>query len=609
MDRPLSIFARASHNRFRSSQAVGGARFPLRIYVYKLCLFLVSISMVYARERRFTLTTAAVLAAGFLVGFLALNLSYAQNASAIEQPADSIQGTVINSVTHEPVSRALVCSPDNRFATMTDSQGHFEFKFPPGASKEADPDAGQRRPFELTARRPGFVESPLSTRNFVADSAARDITLTLVPESLIIGRVALPTSEVPGGTQVELYRRQIQDGFGRWVPAGSVSTKHDGGFRFADLTAGDYKLLTREVLDRDPSTFEPQAQLYGYPPVYYPNATDFASAKTITLTPGQTVDADISLVRQAYFPVKIAVTNAQPGTGVGVEVSSEGRHGPGYSLGYNHATQTIEGLLPNGAYRVEASSFGQTSATGSLTITVKGAPLEGPRMTLTPNGSISVIVKEEFSAQGNTGSGRGIRGSPRGPRGYLNVFLEPADDFGHERGGYLRPPTGPDDDSLIIESVQPGRYWVKVNSPIGFASSIRSGAIDLQHQPLVVGAGGLSSPIEITMHNDGALLDGTVEGADQSGVARNGSPAHVYLIPLPDSSGEFRDIWAGANGEFHPGVIPPGAYRVLAFAGPQPELEYRNSEAMSAYESKGIVIHLLAGQKERVRLPLISAGE
>jgi hypothetical protein len=39
--------------------------------------------------------------------------------------AQTVHGTVINSLTREPIARALVYSPDNRFATFTDSQGHF----------------------------------------------------------------------------------------------------------------------------------------------------------------------------------------------------------------------------------------------------------------------------------------------------------------------------------------------------------------------------------------------------------------------------------------------------------------------------------------------------
>src|SRR3569833_2059244 len=44
--------------------------------------------------------------------------------------AQTVHGTVINSLTREPIARALVYSPDNRFATLTDTQGLFEFPLP-----------------------------------------------------------------------------------------------------------------------------------------------------------------------------------------------------------------------------------------------------------------------------------------------------------------------------------------------------------------------------------------------------------------------------------------------------------------------------------------------
>ena len=43
---------------------------------------------------------------------------------------NKIHGTVINSVTHDPIGRALVYSGDNHYATLTDSEGRFEFTQP-----------------------------------------------------------------------------------------------------------------------------------------------------------------------------------------------------------------------------------------------------------------------------------------------------------------------------------------------------------------------------------------------------------------------------------------------------------------------------------------------
>jgi hypothetical protein len=390
-------------------------------------------------------------------------------------------------------------------------------------------------------------------------------------------------------------------------------------------------LLTREELDRDPLTFDPLGQLYGYPPVYFPNATDFAGAQTIQLTAGQIFQADISLVKHAYYPIKVAVANAGENVrGVGIVVSAQGHRGPGFALGYNSRDQMIEGLLPDGNFTLEAASFGTNAASGQLNISVKGAAVEGPRMTLVPNGVISVNVQEEFTSSENTSSERVVihRG---GPRRDVYVRMESADDFGQERGAGLRNPSGPADDPLVIEGVQPGRYWVRVDASRGFVASVTSGTTDLQHHLLVVGPGGSSAPIEITLRDSTAELDGTVEGIPTASASSSASPTaspgtavvrfgsarfeapdgsfgHVYCVPLPDSSGEFKDIGVAPDGKFGPRELSPGTYRVLAFDHRE-ELEYRDPEAMRAYDAKGLLVRLVAGQKEHLQLPLIVNSE
>jgi hypothetical protein len=162
-----------------------------------------------------------------------------------------------------------------------------------------------------------------------------------------------------------------------------------------------------------------------------------------------------------------------------------------------------------------------------------------------------------------------------------------------------------------------------VQSSRGYPASIRSGNLDLQHQPLVVGVGGAASPIEITMRDDTAQISGRIEGipsAPQQGPGGAGggpsggpggpgqSRMHVYCVPLADSSGQFTELSAHADGTFDSSQLPPGAYRVLAFDQAQTEIEYRNPEVMQAYDSKGSVVRLTGGQKERVTVQLISTS-
>jgi hypothetical protein len=328
---------------------------------------------------------------------------------------DRLQGFVVNSVTHEPIARALVFSSDNRFATMTDGEGHFEFIFPQvenaTSSTAAGAVSGRRElqdpssPPTLMARKPGFLtdednESP----NLQLTSSTKEITIPLVPEALIVGRVALPTSEPPDRIQLEIYRRQVQEGRAHWVSAGTTTTKSTGEFRFSELRSGTYKLFSHELQDRDPQIAAPGGQLYGYAPIYFPTATSFASASAIQLLPSQTYQADLALVRQPYYPVKVAVANVPPAAGLNVVVFPVDGRGPGYSLSFAGHDQSIVGSLPNGTYTIEATAYGESSFTGALNITIHGAALVGPVMALGPGRTIILNVKEEFTTTENTGS-------------------------------------------------------------------------------------------------------------------------------------------------------------------------------------------------------------
>ncbi|MBZ5665083.1 MAG: hypothetical protein LAO30_10815 [Acidobacteriia bacterium] len=601
------------------------------------------------RVARRTLTRAIFFLA---VACLSALRSSAQSTS---ENTDAVRGVVINSVTREPVARALVYSPDNRFATMTNSEGRFEFTLPKmdPATEEGGQDsnppvsrmqsAAFNRPFMLMARKPGFMTDSENAGQNLQNDASKDLTLTLVPESLIVGTITLPSSEPPDSITLQIFRRQVQDGRARWLPVGGAQSRSDGEFRFADLSAGTYKLLTHEQLDRDPLTVDSlnidpitharRGPLVGYPPVYYQNASDFESAATIQLGAGQTQTVTLTLAKQPYYWVKVPVISP-PENGVRVNVYSLGRKGPGFSLGYNNSDHAIEGLLPNGTYTLEASSFGSNGLSGVQSITIKGAPVEGPSMMLVPNASIPVSLKQEFTGTDhNLTSTWNINGRNvvmKGPRRYLaNVTLEPADDMGMRGGASLRDPTRSDDDALFIDGVAPGSYWVRVHPALGYVASVRSGNLDLLHQPLFVAAGGAASPIEISIRDDVAEISGTVAGvplfslaqaqtsASTSGDARGWTSytpysgqagAHLYCIPTSDSNGQFMQIWVGPDGSFRYSGLAPGTYHLLVFDREPPDFEYRNPDAMQAYDSKGTVIHLVGGQKERVQLQLISTS-
>ncbi len=534
-----------------------------------------------------------------------------------DQQPDTLRGTVVNAVTGAPIARALVFAPGNSYAKMTDGEGHFEFA-PPKAGGDGSFLLSQPRFFDLlmlSARKPGFLDE----QNGVQSEPNQDgeITISLMPEALIKGRVIFSESDPPPGISVQLFSRQVQQGMPRWVRAGSTQVTSNGEFRFAELQPGTYKLMTDEALDNDPAITNPRGQQFGFAPVFYPGVADFAAAGSVQLTAGQTVQVDLPLTRQPYYPVRIPVANGDTNGGMNVIVSVQGHRGPGYSLGYNPQTGRIEGLLPRGNYLVEASMFSQnSSASGAVQLSVNGAATDGPTLTVIPNGAIEVHVVEQFtSTDSQVSSTWNIGGHSlrvHGPRAYLQVSAETEDDFGRRDNPRLRPPSSANDDSLVLENVAPGTYWLRLYSSRGYVAAATMGGLDLLHSPFTV-APGSSTPIEITMRDDSAELEGTIAGmATQRPMTSPGfssrlsrPQAWVYCIPLSDSPGQFQQIGVSPDGKFGSQTMAPGAYRVLALRNEQPNLPYRDAEAMRAYENSGQVVHLAASQKVNVQLQAI----
>jgi len=458
------------------------------------------------------------------------------------------------------------------------------------------------------AARPGFLLEENGGQGTLVAADQQVVTITLTPEAVIAGRLLLPSADYLDRVVVELYRRELRQGREHWETAGTTRSRADGRFRFAGLSAGAYKLVTRELLDRDPQTFDPRGQFFGYPPVYFPSAPDFATAEVIGVSPGTIFQANISPVKREYHRVRVRVAN--PSSGVQLQVWPQGHPGPGYSLSFNAEEGLVEGSLPEGTYTVRATSDGPGAMTGNSNVTVSGGATQGAIMMLLPNPSISVAIREEFENTGTldrirTANGSGVNNSTH--PNYLSVRLVPIEEFGYTPGASLRPPTGPDDESLAIENVQPGTYRVQASTGVGYIASITSGGTDLLHLPLPVSSGSAPPAIEITLRDDGAEVDGTVDMPTQSSAFR--IPA-VHFIPTGGGDGQFRMAWAdGGDGRFQLQQLPPGAYRVLAFDRQRPELEYASDEILSRYDSNAQVIHVDAGQKTHLRLPLIRGSE
>jgi len=525
-----------------------------------------------------------------------------------------VSGTVLNSVTHEPIGRAMVYSTDSRYATFTDSGGRFELTIT--TVTPAGEGAGQFAPETvLQAKKPGFLADRGATGHAFVRASAKEVTLTLDPEGLIAGQVKFSSSETADQAQVVLYRREVRDGFGRWERLSEARTRSDGEYRFAELRAGQYKVFTAEAVDRDPLATGPGGPMYAFPPRFYAAAHDFASAEVIELHAGQTFTANMAPERQRYYEVRVPVLPAEAAEwGVSVAVRGQGQRGPGYELGYDPNEHAVRGSLPNGIYSIEGWVAGPTALTGITSITVANGGVLGPPLTLTENPSIAVNVRAQLTAADSS------QVPTQTPTAY--VTLQAAEEFSDERGqgmGYGAQ-TSPEAQSgaMRLQGVKPGRYWVQVQPSATdlYAASVTSGMTDLLRAPLVVPVGASVPPIEVTLRDDTGVIEATVEGVSGAtapmayyGAARSGPAApgaDIYVWGIPSNGGAVRWFGERANGKYRLRQAPPGDYRVIAFDAPQ-EIEWRNPAALRRYESMGQVVHVSPGETVQVTLQVTSS--
>jgi hypothetical protein len=545
---------------------------------------------------------------------------YGAHASRLGQEVSSstervvhVHGIVLDAVTNKPIGRALVTAMDA--ATMTNGDGTFDCNLRVPSDNAAGgfiSGLGGRGPGNgetqvgVIARRPGYLAMQRPSI-FVPPGKGSDqpeLQIKLIPESILRGRIATPGPTPPMGVQVQLLRKQIQDGRATWTLAGDVATNSHGEYRFADLSASDYKVMTREWLQNGSPIPVADKQIVGYPPAYYPNEADIGSATPIHIGPGETAQADLSLHAEPYFRVSIPVMNAAAGNGISVELEDKSGSS-GFSLGFNPQSQMIEGFLPNGAYNVRVTSFGPAQARAAGRIEVAGGPVRGSPISLMPGGSISVIVREEYTAD----TGGGAPGGPimaitdrngNVPSRLLNLMLQP--DQANEITSTLRPTSGKGNDDLVVENVWEGKYRLSVMPFRGYVASATAHGVDLLHNLLIVGPTGTSAPIEITLRDDTAWLDGTVSVDESSDGDQGeyGPSLFIFCVPIGNDNGAIVRTAGVVDGKFALQNLAPGRYLVLAYRSFTPQLEYRNEEILREYESKGTIVTLEPGQKAQI---------
>ena len=529
----------------------------------------------------------------------------------------AVEGVVLNKLTGAPVARALVSASSD--AAFTDQEGRFSLQLAAGRDS-------------IFVVRPGYDGATaggmrtLQSHSVNVSEKTPELTFYLTPDAEITGHVTAADGDEPDAFQFRIYSRQIVNHQRKWVQSSSATADSDGVFELTNLKApAEYLFCSQPRIEgglASPKTLE-----YNYPPACFPGGGGFDSAAPLSLAAGQKAEVEIALSKQPFYPVSIAVQNALPGPAPSLHIRDQG--GLAYDVReYRDASNSTRVLkLPNGSYSAtERIQNGESNLYGRVDFKVNGGPVTGLSMTLQPAKPITLEIHTDYTMPESATFTDATGKVHKGPAGVWLTWSQTDNSLESDTTTSFHPADESSDDGLYKSQdtwIEPGRYWVqsRLFSSGGYVSAISSGGRDLTSEPLVVGAAGMTAPIEITLRNDEGDMEVTVNDPDatDSAVAPGGEKKQRYIYLIPQSSSAMASFLSQSSGldlprsdssPYRYGNLAPGVYSVAAFDSPQ-EFDARDADERSRIAARGKTVTVTAGVTTSVQVDLIttSAGE
>lgn len=506
-------------------------------------------------------------------------------------PRVAVSGSVVNSVTSEPIPRAMVqLFARGARATLTGPDGRFQFQDVPAGSAT------------VTAQKPGFFslqELNLSDAGSpyvilqIAQDPLSNITVKLLPSATISGRVIDVNGEPIESVQVRALVKRIDTGSARWEERSNATTDEAGEYRFANLMPGDYYIGT---IAKPVSEFSATAREAGatsdrfFPSTFFPGSSTLSSASPLSVGAGQEANADFRLSITGTYRVSGTVAGMRPGPTSFVLLDADGTVA-GLPARFDRRTNHFgfTGVLP-GSYSVFVNSHnGGQALFGTAAVTVGNADLGNVQVTIQPAASIPVHIALE-----------GVNNNAPEATPNVSVHLRPREPNIFNMGAWSHSGDVNGTAALSIPGVMPGRYKADVQiSGDLYVSSLRSGASDLSRDDLIVPPGPEAPPLDLVIRSGAASIHGTLKD--------NETPVRGWVVLLPDDESTSAPVAMAVTGAFTINGIAPGSYHVYGFPSVK-TLEYCNRELMRSFESAATSISVGERDQKEISVPLISGS-
>jgi hypothetical protein len=519
-------------------------------------------------------------------------LEYSQRLRGVPQTGKaSIEGTVIDAATREPVKKASVTLSGSVYLNaVTDTSGHFAFRQLP---------AGQ---YTIQAQSENYPSARLGVEgghqlsvSLAAEEQKRDVGLTLTPGATIRGRVV--DDEGSPMPRCNVTPMQLRDTDAGRIFESTASAQSDdiGEYRISKVLPGKYFIMVRcfqtvqlpHAFIRRGSTLD--LPVLTYSPQFYPGVPDPAGASRVEATANGNISGiDFRMLPAAGITVRghAGPLPADRNLQLALEPKDSARRmWQRQGARVNGSTGEFQfSNVATGSYDVIAIGSGEGySYFAKVTVEIGATPLDPIEVALGPAPSVSGTIS--------------IDGDVKTPLKNLQVRLDPLD--GRPIMGENPQAEVQSDGTFTFKSVMPGRRRLSVNGAPGYLKSVMRGDQDVSPADLEIGTSA-AGPLKIVIGTKFAQIDAT------------------FSAPPSDAGQHFAIYWsARGNLNFQPVgpqgratlSVAPGKYRVCAVAAAQPWTLMQNHALSKALESVCEAVDVPEGGHTSVQMHLITAED
>ena len=518
---------------------------------------------------------------------------------ATEAATGSIEGTVLDALTGEPIRKAEVDlngagaqgGAQTNLRAGTDASGHFSFRALPAGT------------YWVNAQHPGHGAASYPAQTALQSGEQKTgIEIRLAPQGTIRGKVVDEFGAPVANCPVSAIETQYTGGRRRLQPRSGAATNDRGEYWIQGLEKGRYYVSLRcqgELEAPHPlmPARDPRKPTLVYAPQFYPGVPDANGATRLRVTPGiETQGVDFQVRRVSGVTVRVRVDAPDPSVLQNVQVqllppSLDPSEGAAFGGGLDRRTGEVQiRAVTPGSYVLVAGAPGNGPPYHAQLPIQIGATAPDPiHLVLTAAPAISGTLE--------------VEGDKPPALESLRVTLEP---LGNVVFFFQQPQAQVNKDgTFTLPGVTPGRWRLSV-SGVSYIKSLSIGDRDVSPYGFDL-APGAAGPIRILASNKTGLVQVTV-----SAVSGGSDPVNFLLAPVDPErleSGLMRASPAGPGGQQVIYGVVPGRYRLFAFAGGTNWTMQQLPEVLKALESHGQLVDVGEGDTVQATAELIDAGQ